>query len=148
MPFRFPLQALLHFRQSLEHQQELRLLAANQQVARVRRQVEEIDGSIREAHSRQTKQLGTGTTMAELRFLLLCEAALDQRRQELKQELGSQEKSRDEQREIFHQARRQRETLDSLRNQQFRSYQVEAVRHEQRELDDLFLLRRARRPRG
>lgn len=148
MPFCFSLQALLHFRQSLEHQQELRLQAANQQVARVRRQVEQIDASIREAHIRQTQQLGTGTTMAELRFLLLCEATLDQRRRELKQELGRQEKVRDDQREIFQQARRQRETLDSLRNQQHHVYQVEAVRREQRELDDLFLLRRVRRPRG
>ena len=43
MPFHFPLQAVLHYRQSVEHQQELRLRAANQQVVRVQHLIEQTD---------------------------------------------------------------------------------------------------------
>jgi flagellar biosynthesis chaperone FliJ len=35
-----------------------------------------------------------------------------------------------------------RETLESVRDRKLRNYKQEALRREQRELDDLFLLRR------
>ena len=56
MAFHFPLQAVYQFRKSLEHQQELRLRAANQQVAKVHHLLEQTEAGIRGAtgapHSR------------------------------------------------------------------------------------------------
>ena len=75
MAFHFPLQAVFHFRQSVEHQQELRLRTANQQVARARRVVEQFDERIRQVQLRQCQELGAGTTSAEMRFALTGEAA-------------------------------------------------------------------------
>jgi flagellar export protein FliJ len=49
---------------------------------------------------------------------------------------------RDQQREIFQQARRARETLESVRDRQLLMHQKQAARREQRNMDDLFLLRR------
>ncbi len=141
--FHFPLQAVFHFRQSVEHQQELRLRAANQQVAKVRHGLEQIDERIRQMQARESQELQAGTTAAELRFALGCEAALRQLRQETERELARWEKLRDQQQRIFQQARRERETFESLRDQQLRDYQRAAARREQRQLDDLFLMRQS-----
>ena len=148
MAFRFPLQAVLHFRESLEHQQELRLRAANQRVARARHLIEAVEQRRQELLGVQTKELGAGTTAAELRFELQCEAELHRQRRELEGQLAALQEARNQQREIFRQAKRARETLESVRDQQLRLYKKEALRREQRLLDDLFLLRREYLRRG
>lgn len=148
MPFRFPLQAVFHLRQSLERQQELRLRTANQQVAKVRRLLEQLDDRIRQAQLRESQELGVGTTAAELRFALLHETSVRQQRQDTERELARWQNLRDQQQKIFQLARRERETIESLRDHQSREYQRDAARHEQRELDDIFLLRQAYLRRG
>jgi len=142
MPFRFPLQALLHFRQSLEHQQELRLRAANQQVARVSHALEQLDGRIHQTQTLFSQHLATGTTGAELSFFQTTEAVLQTERQELEYELLRCRHLRDQQERVFRQARRERETFENLRSQQLRAYQRAQARREQRSLDDLFLMRK------
>jgi flagellar export protein FliJ len=148
MAFHFPLQAVFHFRQSVEHQQELRLRAANQQVAKGRRLVDQLDDRIRQLQTCESQELEVGTTSAELRFALGCEAALRQQRQDADRELSRWQHLRDQQQKIFQQARRERETFETLRNHQLREYQRDAARREQRQLDDLFLLRQAYLRRG
>ncbi len=143
MPFRFPLEAVFHFRQSLERQQELRLRAANQQVLRVRHLIEQLDRRIEEVRNTQLQQLQAGTTAAELRFSMLGQAAFAQQRGELERELAHLQHLRDEQQKLFEHQRRQRETLEGLRDGQLRSYKREAARREQRNLDDLYLLQRS-----
>ena len=142
MAFHFPLHAVLHFRESIEHQQELRLHAANQQVARVQHLIEQTELRRQELQSTQTQELSAGMTAAELRFGLLCEAELLRHRRELEQQLLRQQQLREQQRELLQQARRARETLESVRDQQLRGYRKEALRRQQRSLDDLYLLRR------
>jgi flagellar export protein FliJ len=148
MAFRFPLEVVFHFRQSMERQQELRLRAANQQVARVRHLLEQLDRRMEEMRACQSQQLGAGTTAAELRFALLCEGAFEQQRREKEQELVRLQALRDQQQRIFRQARRERETIESLRSRQLREYERNQARKEQRQLDDLFLLRQAYLRRG
>jgi flagellar export protein FliJ len=148
MAFHFPLQAVLHLRQSMEHQQELRLRAANQQVARAQHMMEQMDLRRQELHSAQSHELSVGVTAAELRFMLLCQTELLRRRRELEQQLVRLQHLREQQREIFTKARRARETLESGRDRQLREYEKEALRREQRSLDDLFLLRREYLRRG
>jgi flagellar export protein FliJ len=142
MAFHFSLDAVLHFRRSIEHQQELRLRAANQRVGRVRNMIEHLDGRRQELNSAQSKELSAGVTAAELRFELQCDVELLRQRRELEQQLAGVQKVRDQQREIFQQARQARETLEGVRDQQLRVHQKEAARREQRGLDDLFLMRR------
>jgi len=148
MAFHFPLQSVLHYRVSLEHQQELRLRAANQRVARVRHLIDQIDQRSRQLHSMQLAQLGAGITAAELRFELQCEAELQRERRNLEQQLAVLQKACDQQRELFQQAKRARETLESVRDRQLRLYQKDFARREQRRLDDLFLMRREYLRRG
>jgi flagellar export protein FliJ len=143
MAFHFPLQAVFHFRQSVEHQQELRLRTANQQVAKVRHLIDQIDDRIRQVRTHASQQLGAGTTSAELRFALAEESWLRQQRLEAEREFVRWQNLRDQQQKIFQQARRERETFESLRDQQLQQYQRDAARREQRQLDDLFLMRQA-----
>ena len=148
MAFHFPLQAVFHFRQSVEHQQELRLRTANQQVARARRVVEQFDERIRQVQLRQSQELGAGTTSAEMRFALTGEAALRLQRQDAERDLVRWQGLRDQQQKIFQLARRERETFESLRDHQLHEYERDARRREQRQLDDLFLLRQSYLKRG
>jgi flagellar export protein FliJ len=134
---------VLHLRQSLEHQQELRLRSANQQVARVRHLLEQMDLHRERLLLLQGDELTAGTTAAELRFSLLCDGEILRHRRELEQQLVRLQQLRDQQREIFQQARRARETLESVRDRQLLMYQKQAARREQRNMDDLFLLRRS-----
>ena len=148
MPFHFSLDAVLHLRQSLEHQQELRLRAANQQVARVRHLIEQMDLHRQQLRSVESNQLNSGITAAELRFNLQGDGELLRHRRELEQQLVRLQQARDQQRELFQQARRARETLESVRDQQLRVYRKQAARREQANLDELFLLRREYLRRG
>lgn len=148
MAFRFPLQAVLHYRQSMEHQQELRLRAANQQVARAQHGIEQMDARRQEIYAAQSRELGLGMTAAELRFGLQCDAELLRQRGEIVGQLARLKHLCEEQRKIFQQARRSRETLESVRDEQLRLYRQKAARREQRSQDDLFLLRREYLRRG
>jgi flagellar export protein FliJ len=148
MTFHFQLDSVLHFRQSLEHQQELRLRAANQQVARVRHLIEQMDARRQQLYATQAKNLGSGMSAAELQFELVCEKELLRHRGNLEQELVRQQQLREQQRQNFQQARRARETLEAVRDEQLRLHQKNAVRKEQRSLDDMFLLRREYLRRG
>ncbi len=148
MPFHFSLQPVLHLRQSLERQQELRLRAAHQRVARVRHLIEAAEQRHGELRAEQLNSLSSGTTAAELHFGLQCEAELDLHRKELDRQLAILQQACEKQRELLQQARRGREILESLRDQTLRLYEKQARRSEQRNLDDLFLLRREHLRRG
>ncbi len=148
MAFRFPLQALLHLRQSVEHQQELRLKAANQQVAKTRHVIEQVDIRVGQVRQLASRELVSGTTSAELRFTLEIEQTMHAQRHDLEAHLAHAVSIRNRQQLIFQQARRERETFESLRDQQRHEYERETARKQQRQLDDLFLLRRAYLRRG
>ena len=148
MPFRFPLQSILHYRQSVEHQQELRLRAANQQVGRVRHLIDQLETRRSENQEAQNRRLQSGMTGAELQFELQCESELLRHLWELEQQFARLQRLRDQQREVFRQAREARETLEAIRDRELHSYGKESLRREQRDLDELFLLRRQYFPRG
>lgn len=148
MPFRFPLETVLHLRRSLERQQELRLRAANQQVMRVHHMIDLLDGHLREMKSHSSQHLLQGTAAVELHFALLCEGTLGKHRLVLERELLRLEELRDQQQKAYQQARRERETFESLRERQLLEYKRDAARREQRQLDDAFLLRQAHARHG
>jgi flagellar export protein FliJ len=141
MPFRFALQSVLHFRRSIEHQQELKLRTANQYVARTQHFIEQIEARQNQLHAARNQGLSAGLTAAELRFQLQCESQLLKHRRELEAQLIRLQQLRDQQREIFRLARQARETLEGVRNHQLQLFNQEAARREQKNLDDLFLMR-------
>ncbi|HUO13767.1 MAG TPA: flagellar FliJ family protein [Verrucomicrobiae bacterium] len=143
MSFHFSLDAVLRLRQSLEHQQELRLRAANQQIAKLRHLIDLVDHRGEQMRSQAARQMSDGATAAELRFGLLCQAELAKQRNVLAQEYLRVQKIRDEQQRLFEHVRRQREMVETLRERRFRDYQKDLARRKQRDLDEMFLLRSA-----
>jgi len=141
--FSFSLQTLLRFRQSVEEQQLLRLQAANLKAAQVRNQITDLNSGLAAIASAGARELNAGVSGAQLHFDQLCCLAMVQRRSRLQEDLALCEQERKQRNEEFRQARRQREVLDRLRKQQFDRYRLQQERQEQRQFDDLLLLRRA-----
>lgn len=148
MAFRFSLQAVLHLRQSIEHLLELRLLAANQQVARVQQEISLLDDYMRRLQLEASGELVMGTTAAQMKFALEVQEHLQQARQRLELELLRVTRLRDQQQQAFQRARQEREKFEILREHQWQEYRRDQDRREQKLLDELFLARQAYRRRG
>ncbi len=148
MAFHFPLETVLQYWASVEHQQELRLRAANQQVAGTRRLIERVEAALTASHHDALERLTHGTTAAEMQFGCLGQAALLEQRRALFREVSRLEQLREQQQKIFHRIRRQRETFESLRDHQRNEYEIQSRRRDQRQLDHLWLLRQAYLRRG
>lgn len=148
MPFCFPLQAILELRRSQEHQHELRLRAIHQQIAKIRHFLDHLQRQIVLIRNDEAERLQQGAAAAELRFTFLCEQSVNRQVQRAETDLARLNSLREQQQRIFQQARRERETLENLRDQQLAEFTLDRVRRQQRSLDDLFLLRRAFRQRS
>lgn len=143
MAFRFPLEVLLRVRQGLERQQELWLQEANQAVAMLRQQIEDVHSEAKNIVAQRRPQFESGISAAELQFDMLCRLALTERQRTLEKQLVAAEALRHTRSQEFLEARRQREVIDTLRQHQLKEYEIQESRLDQRRLDDLFLLRRA-----
>ena len=68
MAFHFSLAALLRFRRSIEQQQEILLQQANQQIAGLRRGIEDVQRAAAEVTANDARELASGLRAAELHF--------------------------------------------------------------------------------
>jgi flagellar export protein FliJ len=143
MAFRFPLEVLLRLQRSVERQRELLLQVANARVDQATLQIEQVESWIRAYSDRQAQGLQTGMNAAEMHFAERCHEVLKDYKQSLEAELSKLEKIRAERRSAFEEARRQREVTHSLRERQLQAYRSEVRRREQRQVDDMFVMRRA-----
>jgi flagellar export protein FliJ len=143
MGFHFAFEALYRLRQSVEHQYELRLRAANQQVAKVRHSLDQLKEQAQRLRTESSQDLRSGTTAAEIRFTLHNIDLVAAHHRELEQLLQRVSTMRDQQETLFRQAHRERETLEILREQQLQRYERTQLRRQQQRLDELFLLRRS-----
>jgi flagellar export protein FliJ len=142
MPFKFPLEPILNLRRSLEHQEELRLRLVHQLLHKLRHQIEQIDARALELEIFLLRQMSLGTTGAEMRAGEEIKTRLIQQRRERETEIIRIDNIREQQHLRFVEARRRREMLDILRDEQWHDYTQKAARQQQRNLDDLFLSRR------
>lgn len=148
MAFRFSLQAVFRFRKSVEHQQELRLRLANQQVSKARHLIKQVNDRIESLQAQTNVDMGAGLTGAEMQFTINAIFALKRHRQDMERELTRLKNFCDQQQRVFEQARRERETLESLREQHLQAYQREQARCDQQRVDEMFLLQRSYKRRG
>lgn len=89
---------------------------------------------------------GESNTGAELQFRLQCESALRRHCVQLQQRLVIAEQDRDIRADAYRQARREREILDTLCEDEWQRYRCEQSRREQQDADDLYLWRMRARP--
>jgi len=92
-----------------------------------------------------TRSMSAGTTAAELQFNLILKSAFSKHKSELQKQLLRLETVQKQSRAALEEARRKREILENLRDQQFRVYRMQQARDEQRAIDDFFLMRRSKR---
>ena len=140
--FHFSLESLLRLRKSLEHIEELRLLDANHRVERQRALIIAAEEWGRALNERRAVELKLGANGAELQFEIACRDQLQVLMQTLQKQLAALVEQRARQQEHYSQARRDREILEQLRDEQFARYHLEEVRRQQRRADETFLLRR------
>jgi flagellar export protein FliJ len=145
--FQFSLEVVLRFRRSVEEREEARLISASQRVQAAHQALEIVELEMRHRLENLRHRLQSGVSGAELRFEQLCENALLQRKSTLQQELQALQLAREEQRQRFEAAHRQRLLLEDLREKAHQLYRREEERRAQRRVDDLFLLHREFRAR-
>jgi flagellar export protein FliJ len=141
MAFRFTLDAVLRFRESVEHSEEAVLLRIVQQIVETEQQLAQIGAEqirIRESREQDLalKLPGVHLTNIAMRELELKTAA-----DGLRSELRQLEVQRVNQLSVYQTARQNRQVLTELREQQRHRHQLEQKRQEQKMLDDLFLAR-------
>lgn len=142
MSFHFPLESVLRFRKTLEAREEKRLLDAYRQVQAVESRIEIVENALRGRRSILKAQLIEGLSGAEVQFDGTCESVLHAQVVALTNELKLRVAAREEQRQRFVYAHRQRLVLEQLRTRAQRLYVLEEERKAQRNMDDAFLLRR------
>lgn len=148
MAFHFQLSTLLRLRESLERQELQRLQTLVAELAQVRAEIDSIDLEVENSRREIVQQASAGISGAELHAAALSEFARLELRARLVVKLEEIEKARKEQQSRYNHARQRREILSNLRERQLSAYQHEQARRDQRQTDELFLIRRSYRKRG
>jgi len=145
MAFRFALASVLKYRQDLEHRELLRLEQRYAELAAAQAEFWKAEENIVLARKEREHTLSQGTTAVHLQLALEYDARLRRRRESSQKALAEAQASLRQQLQAYHQARQSRDALEELRKKQFEAYRKEEGRSEQRQRDELFLLRRRAR---
>lgn len=141
MAFRFPLEALLRLRRSLEQQQKQRLAKAVFEVNRLSGDIAELDAEFCETQTRIRAELQNLNLGPALYLGAYSEMNYRNARKAWSVLLQRAEKKCAEEMRLYKELRQEREVLDSLRARRKWAYKRQLQRREQQESDDLFLLR-------
>jgi flagellar export protein FliJ len=145
MAFRFPLQAVLRLRRSLENQEEKKLMAIVSAIAKVRKEIEMLDEAGIEQRRRGNDALVSGVSVgAMLQFSAFTEVRRLAFKTECAKRLAELELKRKAQVSAYGKARQKREILESLRDREQARYDMEWAKNEQERLDEVFLIRKMR----
>jgi flagellar export protein FliJ len=142
MPFRFPLQAVLRFRESFEHRERLRLQVITREVVKARQESEDLKQERAAAAKRLSENLGQGITGAELQFEIASDRSRLRRMAIVDERIAKLEALRIRQLAEFRKAQQQRKILENLRDRQLAAYRVDQDRRTQQQLDERFLILR------
>ena len=144
MPFRFSLNAVLRFRQTLEDRDKLALEQIQYQILQVTQTLEQIEiEKIKDADTRQ-QELTSGIPGAHVLAVAADQQRLEETRKLLQQQLVKLRTEREKRLLVYQDSRRKREVMSELRQQQWEIYETEESRRQQKLLDDIFLSRMPR----
>jgi flagellar export protein FliJ len=144
MAFQFPLATVLRFRESIERREERALQRVQMEMARVSRQLDELNVAIAQAHSTREQAMQQTMPAGHLHTMVWEAQAAVERRNFLLATLQTLDQQREKQMKIYQAAHRDRETLINLFNRQRSEYEQRQVRAQQKYLDDIFVARRQR----
>jgi flagellar FliJ protein len=144
MAFRFPLATVLRVRESIERREERALQRIQLEMARVARQIEELNLALKGAHEAREQALRRTMPAAELQSLLYQAQAAVETKNTLLLKLHQLDEQRLKQMKVYQGAHRDHETMINLFKEQRDAYEVEQTRAQQKYLDDIFMGRRHR----
>jgi len=141
MPFRFNLDAVLRFRESVERTEKAILRRLVGEIADVELEIKQVDLKqiqLREQRERDLSQTVPGVHLTEIaeHEMLLRQVASD-----LRSQLAQLESKQIKQMAVYQAARQDRQVLSELRDRKQRAHVLDQRRQEQKTLDDLFLSR-------
>jgi flagellar export protein FliJ len=144
MAFRFTLATVLRVRESIEKREERALRKIQLEMARVLRQIDEIDANIAQSQNARNQLLQQPTPAGQLQTMLWEAQGAMEKRKTLLQTLRALEQQRNQQLQVYQAAHRDHETLINLANEQRAAYELADARTQQKYLDDIFMARRHR----
>lgn len=148
MPFNFSLQAVLRWRESFERRERQRLEIVTREFVKAQQQREQAKLDRANALLQAQKKLRQGTTAAEMQFELACDRARARQIVVWTEHVAKLDDLRRRQIEVFRKAQQQRKILENLRDRQLAAYQLIQARRAQQQMDDRFLITRARQSPG
>jgi flagellar FliJ protein len=140
MPFRFPLQAVLCWRESYERRERQRLEAITRELVKAREQLERAERERANAANQLQIELQRGMNAAEMQFELAGDRVRARRIAAWNDQVAKLEDLRRRQLEVFNKAQQQRKIMENLRDRLFAAYKLDRARRAQQQLDDRFLL--------
>ena len=141
MAFRFSLDAVLRFRESVEHSEEAALLLIVRQIIEAEHKLQQVDAEQVRIREQREKDLALKLPAAHLMEITERELELKGAADELRVQLRQLETQRLTQLGVYQTARQDRQVLSELRERQRHAYQLQQKRQEQKTLDDLYLTR-------
>ena len=144
MAFRFSLATVLRLRESIERREERALKKVQLEMARVSRQIDELNAGIAKAQSERDEALRQPMPASHLQAMMWQTESAIEGWKALQATLHGLEEQRQKQLKIYQVAHRDHETLIDMCNQQRNAYLQEQARMEQKYLDDIFIARRHR----
>ncbi len=141
MAFRFSLDAVLRFRESVEHSEEAALLGIVQQIIETEQELQQVGAEQVRIRGQREKDLEFKLPGAHLVEITEREMHLKVTADGLRARLRQLETQRLAQLAVYQNARQDRKILSELQERQRHAYQLQQKRQEQKTLDDLFLAR-------
>ena len=141
MVFHFALDAVLRYREGLERREYLVLEHMNQELAKLRADLQKTERLLRDYDQSRVQELRQGVRAIHLHVLLEQTKRLVRYGDELRHQIQEQGVRVRQQLELYLGARRKRETLAELRKSQLAAHRREESRQEQRAMDEMFLQR-------
>jgi flagellar export protein FliJ len=141
MPFRFSLDAVLRFRESVERTEEANLYRIVREIAETQLELEQLNLKRTQLRERRERDLAQTLPAVHLLEIAEREQELNQAAEGLRSKLQQLDIQRVKQMAIYQSAHQDRQVLSELREQQQRCWGTEQRRREQKMLDDMFLAR-------
>ena len=141
MPFRYRLEAILKLQQSIEKQEENRLLGCAARVVALRNEIESWEDERKNRKCLAAEELKTGSTGAAMNLTAEWDVTVRRKQRELGALLMQAEETRSAQVAKVRQERQKREVLQGLKERLEGAYDQEELRKVQQVMDDMFLAR-------
>jgi flagellar export protein FliJ len=141
MPFRFRLDAVLRFRESVERTEEAALHRIVREIAEAQFELQQVDLKQADIREQRERELAQKLPAVHLLEIAERELQLGQVADRLRSQLQQLDLQRVKQMAVHQSAHQDRQVLSELREQQQRSYGMDQRRQEQKMLDDMFLAR-------